>query len=61
MRISSQKSYNQGLFIADIYAMPHGCSLWPAWWSVGPNWPNGGEIDILEGASRSPSLALLSL
>jgi hypothetical protein len=40
-----------GLFIADFYAMPHGCSLWPAYWSVGPNWPNGGEIDILEGAN----------
>lgn len=49
VRISSQKSYNQGLFIADIYVMPHGCSVWPAWWSVGPNWPSGGEIDVLEG------------
>jgi hypothetical protein len=22
---------------------------WPAWWIVGPNWPAGGEADILEG------------
>lgn len=49
VRISSKKSYTQGLFIADIYSMPHGCSVWPAWWTVGPNWPNGGEIDVLEG------------
>ncbi|KAL1688335.1 concanavalin A-like lectin/glucanase domain-containing protein, partial [Schizophyllum commune] len=49
VRISSKKSYTQGLFIADIWAMPHGCSVWPAWWTVGPNWPNGGEIDVLEG------------
>src|SRR5579875_1917143 len=22
---------------------------WPAWWSSGPNWPQGGENDIAEG------------
>ncbi|TRM65640.1 glycoside hydrolase family 16 protein [Schizophyllum amplum] len=49
VRIGSQKTYTQGLFIADIQAMPHGCSVWPAWWTVGPNWPAGGEIDVLEG------------
>ncbi|KAF5350269.1 hypothetical protein D9758_007777 [Tetrapyrgos nigripes] len=49
VRISSKKKYNGGLFIADFFTMPHGCSLWPAYWSVGPNWPSGGEIDILEG------------
>ncbi|THV02493.1 glycoside hydrolase family 16 protein [Dendrothele bispora CBS 962.96] len=51
VRISTKKKYNGGLFIADIYTMPHGCSLWPAYWSVGSNWPNGGEIDILEGVN----------
>jgi beta-glucanase (GH16 family) len=25
-----------------------GTGLWPAWWSVGPNWPTGGELDYLE-------------
>jgi hypothetical protein len=33
--------------------MPHGCSTWPAYWTVGPNWPNGGEIDVLEGVHNS--------
>ncbi|KAF9073249.1 glycoside hydrolase family 16 protein [Rhodocollybia butyracea] len=51
VRIATTKSYNGGLFIADIWAMPYGCSLWPAYWSVGPDWPAGGEIDIMEGVN----------
>lgn len=35
--------------------MPVGCGTWPAWWTVPTNpaggWPNGGEIDIVEGIS----------
>ena len=31
--------------------MPYGCGTWPAWWQNGPNWPQGGEIDILEGVN----------
>ena len=54
IRISSKKSWDRGLFIADIYAMPHGCSVWPAYWSLGTgaDWPDAGEIDII-GAFRS--------
>ncbi|GAA6029976.1 hypothetical protein NBRC10512_003669 [Rhodotorula toruloides] len=33
------------LIIADILHMPTGCATW---WSNGPNWPAGGEIDIVE-------------
>ncbi|KAF5379325.1 hypothetical protein D9757_007612 [Collybiopsis confluens] len=51
VRVATTKSYNSGLFIASFWAMPHGCSLWPAYWSVGPNWPNNGEIDIIEGVN----------
>jgi len=51
VRISSQNSYSGGLFILDIDAMPYGCGLWPAWWTVGPNWPNAGEIDIIEAVN----------
>lgn len=31
--------------------MPTGCGTWPAFWMVGPDWPTGGEIDILEGVN----------
>jgi hypothetical protein len=41
------------LFIADIFAMPHGPTVWPAYWTVGPDWPNDGEIDIIEGVGDS--------
>jgi len=48
VRITSKKQYNSGLFIADFWKMPHGPGVWPAYWTVGPNWPNGGEMDIIE-------------
>ncbi|KAH9826274.1 glycoside hydrolase family 16 protein, partial [Teratosphaeria destructans] len=56
VRITSNKSYNTGLFIADIEHMPGGvCGTWPAFWLVGPNWPDEGEIDIIEGVNQQTS------
>jgi hypothetical protein len=51
VRISSKKSYNSGLVVLDVEHMPFGCGTWPAFWMVGPDWPNNGEIDILEGVN----------
>ncbi|KAM3077458.1 hypothetical protein ACMFMG_006801 [Clarireedia jacksonii] len=50
-RVSSNKAYTHGLFIADIAHMPEGCGTWPALWSFGPNWPSSGEIDVIEGVN----------
>ncbi|KZP31323.1 glycoside hydrolase family 16 protein [Athelia psychrophila] len=49
VRISSITQYNGGLFILDLNRAPWGCGVWPAFWTCGPNWPYGGEIDVLEG------------
>jgi len=49
VRITSKKLYNGGLFVLDTSRAPWGCGVWPAWWTVGTNWPHNGEIDIIEG------------
>lgn len=49
VRIESKTTYNTGLFLFDIIHTPYGCGTWPALWLTdGYNWPNNGEIDILE-------------
>ncbi|KAF4505319.1 hypothetical protein G6O67_007279 [Ophiocordyceps sinensis] len=52
VRVTSQKSFTHGLFLADISHMPKAaCGVWPAFWMFGPNWPTSGEIDIIEGVN----------
>jgi len=53
VRLTSSKVYNHGLFIIDVAHMPTGCGNWPAIWTVGPNWPYSGEIDIVEGVNKN--------
>ncbi|SMB80536.1 glycoside hydrolase family 16 protein [Deinococcus hopiensis] len=37
--------------------VPAGQGLWPAFWSLGPGeWPDGGEIDIMEWVGHTPNL-----
>uniref|UniRef100_A0A7R9ZKV3 GH16 domain-containing protein n=1 Tax=Craspedostauros australis TaxID=1486917 RepID=A0A7R9ZKV3_9STRA len=50
VRLEGKRRYHDGLFILDLRHMPAGCGLWPAFWLTdGENWPNNGEIDIVEG------------
>ncbi|KAI8723586.1 hypothetical protein NCS52_00214500 [Fusarium sp. LHS14.1] len=52
IRLESKQAFHHGLFIADFLHMPPSeCGTWPAYWAYGPNWPSGGEIDIIEGAN----------
>ncbi|MCJ1473027.1 hypothetical protein MMC13_001676 [Lambiella insularis] len=52
VRLMSNAAYNNALIIGDFAHMPGSdCGIWPAFWVVGPNWPSGGEIDIIEGVN----------
>ncbi|KAL4249522.1 Glycosyl Hydrolase Family 16 [Abortiporus biennis] len=54
VRISSRNAYDESLIILDLQHMPEGCTTWPAFWTIsqqGP-WPEGGEIDIIEGVNK---------
>jgi hypothetical protein len=54
IRVTSSQTFQHALVIADIAHMPGGiCGTWPAMWMLGANktWPDGGEIDIVEGVN----------
>ncbi|KAJ7598964.1 glycoside hydrolase family 16 protein [Mycena floridula] len=50
-RLKSNKQYSTSVTIFNVRHMPTGCGTWPALWSFGDEWPNQGEIDILEGVN----------
>lgn len=52
IRITSKDRFKVGsVWIADFVHVPFGCSTWPSFWSVAPDWPSGGEIDTFEGVN----------
>lgn len=54
VRLESTATYNNGLFIAKFSHFPKPvCGAWPAFWMVGDNWPEDGEVDIYEMWSLS--------
>jgi len=55
VRLESKATYTHGLIIGSFWHMPGGeCGTWPAFWTYGADWPNSGEIDIIEGVHRQP-------
>ncbi|KAJ3572976.1 hypothetical protein NP233_g2731 [Leucocoprinus birnbaumii] len=61
VRLSSKNTYNNHVAVFDVHHMPQGCGTWPAIWEKNPNsWPEGGEIDIVEGVNdQGPNAATL--
>jgi len=65
VRLSSKRVLNENtLLVIDLDHLPttlgqaglaKGCSIWPAFWTFGPDWPNSGEIDIIEYANNKTS------
>ncbi|EHK45153.1 glycoside hydrolase family 16 protein, partial [Trichoderma atroviride IMI 206040] len=50
IRLESTNSYKHGLIVARFSHLPaNKCGSWPSFWTLGDNWPSGGEIDVYEG------------
>jgi hypothetical protein len=52
VRLMSNKQWSTSVIVLDISHMPEGCGTWPAVWTVGTDWPNNGEVDIIEGVNN---------
>lgn len=61
VRIKSVASYSTHVAVFNVNHMPEGCGTWPAIWETDESdWPNGGEVDIVEGVNNvSPNQSTL--
>jgi beta-glucanase (GH16 family) len=57
LKTEGKKTFTYGRFESRM-KLPYGQGMWPAFWLLGGNnWPNTGEIDIMENLGREPSIA----
>ncbi|GAA5909152.1 uncharacterized protein JCM6883_002624 [Sporobolomyces salmoneus] len=57
VKLVSKQRYSEGLYVFDVERMPQVYGAWPAIWTTGENWPQGGEIDIVEFVSHQTTNA----
>jgi beta-glucanase (GH16 family) len=56
LKTEGKKTFTYGRFEGRM-KLPYGQGIWPAFWMLGgSNWPNSGEIDIMENLGREPSI-----
>ncbi|THH07641.1 hypothetical protein EW145_g3245 [Phellinidium pouzarii] len=54
VKMYSNATVSQGsLVVMDALHVPYGCSVWPAFWMQGSNWPVDGEIDMFENVNQA--------
>ncbi|KAF8128986.1 glycoside hydrolase family 16 protein [Boletus edulis] len=53
VRIRTNNQYTTHVAVFNMPHMPQGCGTWPAVWETSEsNWPDGGEVDIVEGVNN---------